>query len=210
MYVPPANTVADDAELRAMVAAVGSAQLVTVGEDGFPLATLLPVLWTADTVVAHLAVANPHWRQITDGSPALLVVTGPEAYVSPSWYPAKAAHGRVVPTWNYAAVQLTGRARVQRDPEWLRRAVDDLTARHESMRPEPWSTADAPERFVDGQLRGIVGVEVTVERVVGKLKYSQNRSVADRRGVVDGLAGETGPGAAAVRAAMAVELDRLA
>ncbi len=206
MYVPPPNAVDDETELRALVAAAASAQLITVDADGYPLATLLPVLWTGDTVVAHLAVANPHWRQIADDSPALVVVTGPEAYVSPSWYPSKAEHGRVVPTWNYAAVQLTGRARVHRDPVWLRRAVDDLTARHESARPDPWSTADAPDRFIDGQLRGIVGVEVTVERAVGKLKYSQNRSAEDRRGVVDGLAGDEAPGAAAVRAAMASQL----
>ncbi|WP_111767007.1 FMN-binding negative transcriptional regulator [Nakamurella deserti] len=207
MYVPHFNALDDEAALRAMVAAVGSAQLVTVGADGYPRATLLPVIWTGDTVVCHLARANPHWREIADDSPALLVVSGPQAYVSPSWYPAKAEHGRVVPTWNYAAVQLTGRARVHHDPEWLRQAVDELVTRHEASRPDPWSSADAPDRYITGQLRAIVGVEITVEGVIGKEKYSQNRSAADRRGVADGLAGEDDADAAEIGRIMASRLD---
>lgn len=208
MYVPHFNAVDDEAHVRAMVAAAGSAQLVTVGADGYPLATLLPIIWTGGTVVCHLAKANPHWREIADDSPALLVVSGPEAYISPSWYAAKAEHGRVVPTWNYSAVQLAGRARVHHDPEWLRRAVDELVGRHEAQRIDPWSTADAPDRYITGQLRAIVGVEITVERVTGKEKYSQNRSEADRRGVVDGLADEAAPGAVEIAAIMASQLGR--
>ncbi len=208
MYVPHFNAVDDEAHVRAMVAAAGSAQLVTVGADGYPLATLLPIIWTGGTVVCHLAKANPHWREIADDSPALLVVSGPEAYISPSWYAAKAEHGRVVPTWNYSAVQLAGRARVHHDPQWLRRAVDELVGRHEAQRIDPWSTADAPDRYITGQLRAIVGVEITVERVTGKEKYSQNRSEADRRGVVDGLADEAAPGAVEIAAIMASQLGR--
>ena len=208
MYVPHFNAVDDEAHVRAMVAAAGSAQLVTVGADGYPLATLLPIIWTGGTVVCHLAKANPHWQEIADDSPALLVVSGPEAYISPSWYAAKAEHGRVVPTWNYSAVQLAGRARVHHDPQWLRRAVDELVGRHEAQRIDPWSTADAPDRYITGQLRAIVGVEITVERVTGKEKYSQNRSEADRRGVVDGLADEAAPGAVEIAAIMASQLGR--
>ena len=187
MYVPPAFAVEDEDRVRRMVADVGAAQLVTVGADGFPLATLLPVLWRDGTVVAHMARANGHWRQIGDRTPALLVVTGPQAYVSPSWYPSKAEHGRVVPTWNYSAVHLAGRARVHEDAAWLRDAVDELVQHHEAVRPRPWRTTDAPERFVEGQLRAIVGIEVAVERVEAKAKLSQNRSAADREGVVRGL-----------------------
>src|SRR5688572_25751852 len=142
MFTPRAHAVDDEPELRRMVADAGSAQLITVGGDGYPWATLLPIVWDGDTVVAHLARANPHWRQIGDGSPALLVVSGPEAYVSPSWYASKAEHGRVVPMWNYSAVHLTGRARVHDDLDRLRAAVDDLVARHEAARKTPWSTAD--------------------------------------------------------------------
>lgn len=202
MYVPHHFAVEDEAEIRRMVASVGSAQLVTVGSDGFPRSTLLPIIWEGDTVIAHLARANPHWRELQDGAPALLVVTGAEAYVSPSWYASKSEHGRVVPTWNYTAVHLRGRVHVHDDVDWLRTAVDDLVERHEGFRSHPWRTSDAPEKYVNGQLRAIVGVDVTVERVEAKAKLSQNRSEADRAGVVRGLAGEHTPGAAAVAEAM--------
>ncbi len=197
MYVPHVNAVDDEPLIRRMVADVGSAQLITVGSDGMPLATLLPVVWEGDTVRAHLARANPHWRQITEGAQALLVVTGPQAYVSPAWYASKAEHGRVVPTWNYS-VQLTGRAHLHEDGDWLRQAVDDLVDRHEAHRPQPWTSADAPERYIRGQLRAVVGVEVRVERVVAKAKLSQNRSDADHEGVVRGLRQEGSEGAARV------------
>ena len=188
MYVPPANSVPEPADARAMVAAARTAQLVTVGPGGVPEATLLPVLWHGDLVVAHMARANPHWRSIVEGAPALVVCTLPDAYVSPSWYAAKAEHGRVVPTWNYSAVHLTGPARVVEDQDWLRAAVGDLTDEHEASRHEPWAVTDAPPAFVEGQLRGIVGIEVRVEQVEAKAKLSQNRSEADRAGVVRGLA----------------------
>jgi transcriptional regulator len=204
MYVPHHFAVEDEQEIRRMVAGVGSAQLVTVGSNGYPLATLLPILWEGDTVIAHMARANPHWQQIHEGTPVLLIVSGPESYISPSWYASKAEHGRVVPTWNYSAVQLSGGARVHEDVDWLRAAVDALVDRHEGHRAVPWSTSDAPEKFVGGQLRAIVGIEVTVEKVDAKAKLSQNRSSADREGVVRGLAGEGSPGAAAVAEAMAV------
>lgn len=207
VYVPHFNAVADESEIRRMVADVGSAQLITVGTDGYPMATLLPILWEGDTVIAHLARANPQWTHIGDNSPALLVVTGPEAYISPSWYASKAEHGRVVPTWNYSAVHLTGRARVHQDPDWLRRAVDDLVERHEGERPLPWRTSDAPEKYIRGQLGAIIGIEISVERVEAKAKLSQNRSAADRRGVVTGLLGDGSGGAEAVAEAMARDLD---
>ncbi len=202
MYVPRFNAVDDEAEIRAFVAAAASAELVTVAADGFPVATLVPILWEDDRVVAHLARANPQWQDLAPDAPALLVVGGAQAYVSPSWYAAKAEHGRVVPTWNYSAVHLTGTVRVHEDPAWLRDAVTALTRRHESHRAEPWSVTDAPEAYVEGQLRGIVGIEVLVERVEAKAKLSQNRSEADRRGVVAGLDDEPGADAAAVAAEM--------
>jgi transcriptional regulator len=197
MYVPRANAMGD-AELRSMVDTVGSAELITVGADGFPLATRLPVLWQGDRLVFHLARANPHWRSITEDSPALAVVTGPEAYVSPSWYAAKAEHGRVVPTWNYSAVHFTGLARVDHDPEWLLAAVTRLTDLHEGRRPQPWMVTDAPETYVAQQLKAIVGIELAIRTVEGKAKRSQNRSDEDRNGVITGLREDGGAAGHAV------------
>jgi transcriptional regulator len=193
MYVPHFNALEDEPEIRALVASVGTCELVTVGAGGYPTATLLPVLWEDDRLVMHLARANPQWRDLADGSPALAVVTGPEAYVSPAWYASKDEHGRVVPTWNYSQVHLTGRLTVHHDPEWLLSAVTRLTDAHEHGRPAPWSVADAPAPYVAKQLKAIVGLELTVERVEAKAKLSQNRSDADRAGVVTGLRAEGGP-----------------
>ena len=207
MYVPHFNAMRDDTEARDLVASVAAAQLVTVGRDGVPLATLLPILWEGDRVVAHMARANPHWTQIEQGDPVLLVVTGPQAYVSPTWYASKAEHGRVVPTWNYSAVHLTGRVHVRQDAEWLRAAVDSLVQRHEAHRPDPWHSTDAPERYIAGQLRAIIGLEITVEGVEGKVKLSQNRSERDREGVVEGLAAEGTREAAEVAQQMESQLQ---
>ena len=185
MYTPASMEI-DEIEARSLVDAVGSGWLVTVGADGAPVGTLLPILWRGDRVVAHLAKANPHWRDL-DGARALLIVGGPEAYVSPSWYPSKAEHGRVVPTWNYLAVHLTGSVTVHHDPAWLRGMVTDLTERHEGGRAEPWAVTDAPTEYLDAMLQAIVGVQLAVERVEGKAKLSQNRPEPDRLGVIAGL-----------------------
>jgi transcriptional regulator len=189
LYVPRPNVMAPD-DVRPFVAAVATAQLVTVGADGLPDATFLPVLWEDDRLVGHLARANAHWRRIVDGSPALAVVTGPDAYVSPGWYATKAEHGKVVPTWNYSVVHLRGRVAVHDDPEWVRGLVTRLTDRHEQPRAEPWVVTDAPPDYVAKNLRPIVGVELVVESVEAKAKLSQNRSDEDRAGVAAGLAAD--------------------
>ena len=194
----------DDAdEIRRLVTSVGSAQLVTVGAEGYPAATLLPVLWDDDRLVMHMARANAHWRTIEPGSPALAVVTGAEAYVSPAWYASKGEHGRVVPTWNYSAVQFTGRVQLHTDPAWLLDAVTRLTDAHEGSRSASWSVADAPAPYVEKQLRAVVGVEFTVERVEAKAKLSQNKDDADFAGVVTGLRREGGDRERAVADSMA-------
>jgi transcriptional regulator len=207
MYVPPFNSVDDETQIRAMVSAVRSAEFVTVTADGFPTATMLPIFWEDHTVVAHMARANPQWRELVPGSAALLICAGPQAYISPSWYAAKYEHGRVVPTWNYSAVHLSGTVRVHEDPDWLADAVETLTAVHEHGRAQPWSPADAPAPYIRGQLKGIVGLEISVLRVEAKAKLSQNRSPADRRGVIDGLRGDRVIGAAAVADAMERRLN---
>ena len=207
MYVPPFNREDDEDELRRFVAAVRVGWLVTSRVEAAPAASFLPVVWNAGTVVAHFAKANPHWRELQGDTPALLVVTGPDAYVSPSWYGAKTEHGKVVPTWNYCAVHLTGTARVHEDPEWLRTAVTDLTDQHEGSRDQRWHVDDAPDAYIEGQLRGIIGVELTVTGVQGKAKLSQNRSDADRAGVIEGLRADGRPGDVGVADAMAASLD---
>lgn len=190
MFVPAANRIEDGHQISSLVAQARTAQFVTVGADGVPAATLLPIIWSDDVVIAHMAKANRQWRDITPHSPCLLICSGPDAYISPSWYASKAEHGRVVPTWNYAAVHLTGTVTVHQDRERLRDIVSRLTDMHEHHRAQPWRVTDAPDRFIEGQLGGIVGLEVTVTRVEAKAKYSQNRSEQDRRGVVAGLRGE--------------------
>lgn len=192
MYVPRFNAADDPDQLRELVTAVGVAWVITAAEGGAPDATLLPIVWRADTVIAHFAKANDHWQRIADGQQVLLVVTGPDAYVSPRWYAAKQEHGRVVPTWNYSAVELRGTASVHHDSEWLNHAVSTLTDVHEAGADPAWRVTDAPDAYVAGQLRGIVGLEVAVTSVTGKRKLSQNRSAADRAGVVAGLLAEGG------------------
>ncbi len=171
------------------------------------------MIWepAGNRLVMHMARANQHWKAIEQGTPALAVVTGPEAYVSPAWYATKAEHGKVVPTWNYSAVHFTGRLTVEHDAEWLRQAVTWLTELHEHRRAtaghEAWSVDDAPEKYVDGQLRAIVGLQLSIEKVEAKAKLSQNRSDADRAGVVAGLRAEVGPGGVRGEAQVA---DRMA
>ncbi len=195
MYRPRAFAVDDEDELVAMIERSGFGQLVSVSSDGL-VATGLPLLVqrpAADRLVlrGHFARANPHWRDL-DGSDVLVLFQLTDGYVSPSWYPSKAEHGKVVPTWDYEVVQVRGSAYVQDDVDWVRRLVTDLTNHHESGHParaptDPWAVTDAPPEFVDAQLRGIVGVDVAVESIEGKRKLSQNRPAGDRAGVIAGL-----------------------
>lgn len=201
MYVPSFTAIdADDA--RSFVEQTASGWLVTNAADGPPAATLMPIIWTGDTVIAHMAKANRHWRTIADGTPGL-IIGGPEAYVSPSWYATKREHGKVVPTWNYIAVHITGTVHVHRDSQWLLDAVTTLTDRHERPRSEPWHVTDAPSDYIASQLKAIVGIELRVDRVEGKAKLSQNRSAEDQAGVVHGLSQALDdPSAAAIADAM--------
>lgn len=228
MYLPRHFAARDAAEVAAFVDSAGAADLVTF--DGTrPVASLIPVIWerpgAADgapegangaaegaeaaavgeygRLLGHLALANPQWRAAGPGTIALAIVHGPQAYVSPSWYPSTARHGKMVPTWNYVSVHFTGPLTVHRDPQWLRDVVGRLTARHEDGRPSPWHLSDAPSEFIDAQLRAIVGVEVTITSVEAKEKLSQNRNPEDQAGALAGLRGEPGPGPAAIAGLMA-------
>ena len=178
------------------------------------MSTLLPVIWDRPDegetgfgrLLGHIAIANDQWKTALPGAQALAIVHGPQAYISPSWYESKARHGRVVPTWNYEAVHLTGTIAFHQDPEWLRAFVTRLTRLHEGGREHPWAVTDAPPEYIDGQLRAIVGVELTITAIEAKQKLSQNRSELDRDGVVAGLRAELDPGSAAIADAMAAQL----
>jgi transcriptional regulator len=139
------------------------------------------------TLRGHVARSNPVWRHFGSTPEALAIFQGPHSYVTPSWYAAKQADGKVVPTWNYAVVHAYGQPTAVEEPDWLRAHVTQLTSAHESQRAEPWHVADAPRDYVEQMLKGIVGIEMTITRIQGKWKVSQNRQVADRRGVVAGL-----------------------
>lgn len=140
-----------------------------------------------DRLRGHLAAANPLCRDTTSDLQALVIFQGPQSYVTPSWYVSKQDHGKVVPTWNYAVVHVEGTLSFHRDPNWLHGQVTDLTAHQEAPRDAPWAVDDAPEGFVQRQLRAIVGIEIAIERITGKWKVSQNRSPVDRQGVAAGL-----------------------
>ena len=191
MYTPPAFAVEDRTEIHDLIRACGLATFITATPDG-PLATALPMIFDAEegedgTLYAHLARANPHWQAPMIGN-GLVVFSGVDAYISPSWYAAKAEHHKVVPTWNYEAVQARGPVEFFEDPQRLRQIVGRLTDRHEAGRAAPWSVADAPEIFISAQMRGIVGLRMPITQLTAKRKMSQNRSVADRAGVRAGLA----------------------
>jgi len=150
------------------------------------------------TLHAHVARANPVWRDLQAGTEALVIFQGPQGYVSPSWYETKRETGQAVPTWNYMVVHARGKPRVIDDPVWLRGLLERLTAQHESPRPTPWQVSDAPAAWLELQLQLIVGIELPIERLVGKWKLSQNKTDADRAGVVHGLTAEGTPHACAM------------
>jgi len=173
------------------------AVLVTHGEQGL-LASHIPVLIDTGegeygTVYGHLARANRQWQELQQGSEALLVFAGADAYVSPSFYPSKAATHKVVPTWNYLAVHAYGSAEVIEDGAALRRIVSRLTDRHEQGRDTPWQVGDAPSDYIEGMLRAIVGFRLPITRIQGARKLSQNRSAEDVAGVRNGLASSSDP-----------------
>jgi len=188
--------------LHALIREYPLGTLVTLGADGLN-ANHIPIEIDPEpaplgTLRGHVARANPVWRDAVADVEALVVFQGPTAYVSPSWYPSKRETGKVVPTYNYAVVHAYGRLHSVEDPAWLRHLVERLTSRFEAGRAEPWQVADAPESYIDAQLRAIVGIEIPITRLLGKWKVSQNRSAPDRAGVVHGLEGDADPDAAEI------------
>ncbi|MGI9384145.1 MAG: FMN-binding negative transcriptional regulator [Methyloligellaceae bacterium] len=191
MYVPPHFREERADVLHDLIRTHSLATLVTLGTDGLT-ASHIPMLIDPEpepfgTLKGHFARANPHWQEISSEVEALAVFSGPQAYVTPSWYRTKQETGRVVPTWNYAVVHAYGPLETYTDPERLLALITLLTDHHERDLAEPWAVADAPDDFVQRQLRAIVGIEIPIARLEGKWKVSQNRNAADREGVVKGL-----------------------
>jgi transcriptional regulator len=189
MYVPTHFKAGPD-DIRNLLTRPGAANLVTMTSQGL-LATLMPFVYDASVgehgaLQGHLARNNTQWSEPAVGE-SLAIIQGADAYVSPSWYASKAEHGRVVPTWNYSTAHVYGKLVVHDDPVWLAGQVRRLTGVHEAGLEHPWSVEDAPERYISGQLRAIVGVELVITRIEAKAKLSQNRPDADIDGVVAGL-----------------------
>ncbi|MFJ9820656.1 FMN-binding negative transcriptional regulator [Streptomyces sp. NPDC101151] len=189
MYLPE-HFVPDEAAVRDLLTGSGASDLITMTPQGL-LATLLPFDHDPDTgehgaLVGHMARANDQWRQPVQGE-ALVIVRGPDGYVTPSWYATKAEHHRVVPTWNYVTAHVYGRLVVHDDPAWIAARIRRLTDRHEADGAEPWSVDQAPAKFIEGRLRAVVGIEVVISRVEAKSKLSQNQPRENVEGVTAGL-----------------------
>jgi len=197
MYTPPHFREDDIAVLHEAIRRIAFGTLVTLGPDGL-VASHVPLLLDAEkgargTLTGHLAKANIQTKTEASDIEALAIFQGPEAYITPNWYATKQEHGKVVPTWNYVAVHAYGPISFFEDAERLRDQVASLTDRHEAANAEPWALNDAPEKFVQSQLKGIIGFEIPITRIDGKWKLSQNRPAADKEGVIRGL--ETRDGA---------------
>jgi transcriptional regulator len=204
MYQPAHFAPPDRDALLALMRSHPLATLIRHGDQGL-CADLIPLMFddgggaaTASVaagsanegrLTGHCARANPLWRE-ADGGEVLVQFNGPQAYVSPNFYPSKAVHGKAVPTWNYVVVQAKGRLRAVDDAEWTKALVRDLTRRHEGQRAAPWDISDAPLDYIDKMVQAIVGIEITVTSLIGKWKLTQNRDAADRAGVVAGLRAE--------------------
>ena len=197
MYVPRAFAENDLQALHGQMQAAPLPVLVTHGSQGL-VASHVPLLLNPDegkygTLYGHLARANPHWQVLAEGAEALVIFAGEQAYVSPSFYPSKADHGKAVPTWNYLAVHAYGTAEVFDDAERLLALVSRLSDRHEAGRPAPWAVSDAPADYVASMLKAIVGFRLPITRLQGKRKLSQNRDAADQAGVRQGLLANSNP-----------------
>ena len=214
LYNPTSFKVSDEPQLCAFVRAHPFATLITTGERGVTVSHLPLHLETSEetddgsswTLAGHMARANDHWKdaaqQGSNGIEALAIFHGPQAYITPQWYPSKLVHAKVVPTWDYAVAHVHGTLRTMEDPTWLHAHLTQLTDQHEGTFAHQWKVTDAPDDFVDKMMGAIVGLELTVTHMEGKWKLSQNRDEADRKGVVAGLGARQNADSQAVHAMM--------
>lgn len=207
MHVPSHFQYDDPTALKQMIRKHSFGLLVLADENGIEANHVPFELSDAATtglghLRCHLARGNPAWQRIAQSDQVLVVFQGPNAYISPAWYPSKADNGRVVPTWNYLAVHVQGRAQIVKEVDWLKQHLHRLTEAHESHRAEPWSVNDAPPDYLERLRAGIVGIEIEIEAIIGKLKASQNQPESNRLGAKAGLQRESCPQAAAMAALM--------
>ncbi|HEX7027906.1 MAG TPA: FMN-binding negative transcriptional regulator [Gammaproteobacteria bacterium] len=206
MYIPSHFEETRLEVLHALIHRHPLAALVTTGANGIQ-ANHIPFMLDPEpapfgTLRGHVARANPVWRETDRELEALVIFQGPNAYISPNWYPSKHETGRVVPTWNYAVVHAYGRLQIVERSDWLRNHLDALVDQHEDGRTPPWQISGAPEEFTGKLMNAIVGLEIQITRLEGKWKLGQNRSSVDRQGAVDGLRKEGTESAEAVAALM--------
>ncbi len=196
MYVPASFSETRPEILAELIRQYPLGMLITAGPSGL-LASPIPFLYRPKegkpTLVAHLARANPHWKDLVGINECLVVFQGADNYVSPDWYPSKQSTHQVVPTWNYEMVQVRGIPTVIEPADWLRKQVADITDTMEQARSTPWKVDDAPADYIAAQLKAVVGLEIEITAIQGKWKMSQNRSAADAQGVVYGLSDPTDP-----------------
>jgi transcriptional regulator len=197
LYNPPHFREQDLPALHAQIQGTGLATLITVGEQG-PIVSHLPMLLDphaapVGTLTGHLARGNPQWKASDFSKPAVAMFMGPDAYVSPNWYPSKAEHGKAVPTWNYSLIYVRGMLETFESADELRAHVTALTERFERNAPTPWKVSDAPEDYLQRQFKGIVGLRLRIETIEGKAKLSQNRTRADQDGVIAALSASERP-----------------
>lgn len=207
MYIPRANEETRLEVLHDLIESHPLASLVTIASSGL-FASHLPMVLerksaTRALLKGHLSRANKQWQDFQPGVQALAIFSGPEHYISPSWYPEKKETGKVVPTWNYAVVHVYGHLSVVEDPAWLMEHLNALTTVHEASFPAPWKVSDAPADYVASLIKGIVGVELPIERIEGKWKASQNHPERNRIGVVEGLERLNTPESLAMKALVA-------
>jgi len=207
MYLPSHFAETRSEVLQAAMRVHPFATLASLGTDGLT-ADHLPLQLSADgsRLIGHVARANPLW-QTADGQEVLAIFHGPQAYVSPGWYPGKREHGKAVPTWNYVLIHARGRLSAFDDADRLRTLLDELVDRHEAGFAEPWRIADAPPDYVATMLRAIVGIEIGITSLTGKWKTSQNQPAANRAEVVAGLRQRPGDDAARMAALVAATLE---
>lgn len=209
MYVPAHFDESRAETLHALIAQHPFGTLVTHGGGGLDANHIPFELVTGDgelgTLHAHVARANPVWRDVADGDEVLVIFRAGDAYISPNWYPSKHATHRQVPTWNYVVVHAHGRITVRDDERFVRGVIARLTRTHEASQPAPWKMADAPRDYLDTMVQSIVGLEIAITRLVGKRKLSQNKAVGDIRGAGEAL---VGGGEHAIGAAMLAEIAR--
>jgi transcriptional regulator len=203
MYIPRANQEDRVPVLHKLMEDQPLASLITLGSSGL-FASHIPMVLEQNGALGllkcHVSRANTQWRDHSPTVQALAIFSGPQHYITPTWYPEKQETGKVVPTWNYVVVHAYGFLKVIEDSEWLRAHLKKLTSIHEAASPVPWKISDAPADYISSQIKGIVGLEMTIDRLEGKWKVSQNRSERDREAVASGLADLNTPESLAMKA----------